>query len=134
MMWGSQDSRTTPTHMPNLPNLRHLTIDTHMSTPVIGLAIVMPQIWQIIFSARMPPSFQLTSLFLRFSDKLVLSRDLVKDILNAHGSTLKSLYFVNCELDFDGLKSVAVRCQQLERLAVKIPIKDVVSASQTVAS
>lgn len=51
----------------------------------------------------------------------------MKDILDQHSSTLKSLYLVNCELEHHVLLSIASRCKQLEKLAVKIPLKDVVS-------
>lgn len=117
----SQDSRAVPASMPQLAKLCHLTIDTHTPPPVGGVTPnAMPQIWQFILLASRSWACPLSSIILRLSDKVTLSRSLLKDLLDGHSHTLKGLYLINCDLEPDGVKSVASRCKRLERLAIKI--------------
>ncbi|KAI0701843.1 hypothetical protein BC835DRAFT_1264617 [Cytidiella melzeri] len=120
------ESRAVPENVAPLPNLRHLSIDTSVGIPLGEPTLdQMPQIWRYMFDKTKAWSCRLSSIILRVSDRLILPAPLVKDILDAHSSTLKSISLISCEFNTSCLRSVAQRCEHLESLAVRIPTKDV---------
>jgi hypothetical protein len=86
-----------------------------------------PQISEFMLAKTRAWSCRLSSFMLRLSESVILSTSFVKEILDAHAKTLRSITLISCGLHNSSLESVARRCILLERLAVKIPAKDVVS-------
>lgn len=118
-----------PQDMPPLPCLRELSIDSNIGVPpaVGDVTDQTPQIWRFMIAQTKTWPCQLSSIVLRISDRITLPTSLVKGLLDGHAATLNSITLINCEIDTPSLKSLAQRCARLEKLAAKVPIRDIVS-------
>ncbi|KAI0791563.1 hypothetical protein BC629DRAFT_369775 [Irpex lacteus] len=121
------DTRTVPQDMPPLPCLRQLSIDSNIGVPpaVGDVTDQTPQIWRFMIAQTKTWPCQLSSIVLRISDRITLPTSLVKGLLDGHAATLNSITLINCEIDTPSLKSLAQRCARLEKLAAKVPIRDI---------
>ena len=130
---------SVPHDMPSLPHLRHLAIDSNVGSPPVADDGIdrTPQIWRFMLSKTKTWSCPLSSIILRLSDKITIPSSLVKELLDGHASTLKSISLISCEFNMLSLRSIAQRCTQLEKFAVTVPTRDIVSSifrAQTVSS
>ncbi|KAI0342514.1 hypothetical protein BDW22DRAFT_1357892 [Trametopsis cervina] len=122
------DSRTLPENIFPLSHLRHLTIDVNFHSHVTGPPIDETfEIWKHMIRKTRTWSCRLLSIMLRLSDKTLLPNSVIKELLSAHGKTLTAIGLVSCDVDVTGLRLIAKRCDKLERLAVKIPAKEVIA-------
>lgn len=68
----------------------------------------------------------LASLALRLSERQPFPTALVKDIVEMHGTQLRSVRIMGFMLGSQGLQSL-MECEGLEKLAVSVPAEDIVS-------
>ncbi|EMD36881.1 hypothetical protein CERSUDRAFT_95154 [Gelatoporia subvermispora B] len=115
-----ESPRPLPTSLPALSRLRHLTVDTHCTlTPS-----ATPNLWTSIIFLTRQWSCPLRSITLKLSEKLVVADTFIRDILDAHEATLTHVALLNCGISVEGVRLICARCNDLERLAVGIPVKE----------
>ncbi|KAI0089386.1 hypothetical protein BDY19DRAFT_942170 [Irpex rosettiformis] len=121
------DTRTIPHDMSPLPHLRHLAIDSNMGSPPVGDDGFdrSPQIWHFMLAKTRAWSCPLSSIMLKISDKITIPSSLVNELLDGHAGTLTSITLISCEFDMVSLRSVALRCTDLEKFAVRVPTRDI---------
>lgn len=69
----------------------------------------------------------LSSITLRLSDKIAISHAFVEELIVAHSSTLEHIALINVDVSWQSVRTIAKKCGRLERFAIHIPNKDVVS-------
>ena len=117
-----------PSTLAGLQHLRHIAIDTHMAPIVNGLPnTTTPALWPAIVALTKTWGCPLTSITLRLSDKVALSHSFVEELLDAHGAALEHIALINVDAAVESVRAIAGKVKQLDRLAIHIPTKDVVS-------
>ncbi|EPQ51742.1 hypothetical protein GLOTRDRAFT_140750 [Gloeophyllum trabeum ATCC 11539] len=116
-----ENPRPLPPTLTPLRHLKHLALDTHCSMAPPHA----PPVWTPLFQKTAEWSCPLASVTLRLSERLAVADGFVQALLDAHAGTLRSLFFVGCRLGPDALRRVCERCEELERLGVGVPGKDI---------
>lgn len=123
MMVEQESPRSLPAYIHPLRRLKHLTVDTHCTLS----PTVTPSLWNSIIALTRSWSCPLSSITLKLSDKLPVGDSFIQELLDAHEATLTHVALLNCALPLESVRSICTRCADLERIAISIPIKDIVS-------
>ncbi|KZT08130.1 uncharacterized protein LAESUDRAFT_724132 [Laetiporus sulphureus 93-53] len=103
--------------LPPLRRLKHLAVDCRcMVNPS-----ATPALWTSLIAQTRLWSAPLTSFTLKLSDRLLVSETFIKDMLDAHASTLAHFALINAVISNEGLSAICSRCADLERLVITIP-------------
>ncbi|KAH9947752.1 hypothetical protein B0H21DRAFT_691376 [Amylocystis lapponica] len=116
-----ESPKPLPSSVPFLPRLANLAVDTHCALSPTST----PTLWNSIIALTRSWSCPLRSITLRLSDKLLIGDVFIKDLLDAHATTLTHIALLNCALSLEGVRMMSKRCAELERFAISIPTKDV---------
>lgn len=92
-----------------------------------GQAHSSPSLWPEIIDLTKSWHCALTSITLRLSEKTPVSHSFVEKLLGAHSSTLEHVALINVDVLWESVRAIAVKCKRLDRLAIHIPNRDVVS-------
>ncbi|KAI0049503.1 hypothetical protein FA95DRAFT_1556793 [Auriscalpium vulgare] len=115
------DSRQLPTA--SLSALKHLALDL----PQSALPSPSPSLYNtpsLMSSMLALTRFtRLKSLALRLPMQ-PLPDDIVDDILQMHGTTLRSLRFMGCKVSMQSVESIAEVCEGLDRLVMSVPVSE----------
>lgn len=110
----------------SLTALKHFAVEfiACRSSPDSGIAAVPTSL--VISLLSLTRFTHLASLALRLSDRQPFPTALIEKIVEMHGIHLRSARFMGFTLGSQGLETL-MECEGLEKLAVSVPVEDIVS-------
>ncbi|KAI0058481.1 hypothetical protein BV25DRAFT_1891370 [Artomyces pyxidatus] len=130
----TSDISNSPLPSINLTELKHLALD--LSPACIPSLTATPTSPPALLPAIMALTrfTHLTSLALRLPSKQLLPDSTIEEIIDLHGTTLRSLRLMGCAVSIEGVESIADECERLERLVISIPVSEIDEFASSLAS
>ncbi|KAK7056338.1 hypothetical protein VNI00_002891 [Paramarasmius palmivorus] len=115
--------------VPKLSNLKHFALDTRYSTMSSPEPVVLSSILKVF----RPAYLSLTSFVIRVPGAKTVGHSFVEQLVKDYGATLRQVSFVDCDLELQSTVHICTHCKNLERLALPVPLKDLLTFTAAIA-